>query len=142
MANKFMHVGISVTDIDKIMDFYIKYFGFRKSFGTRFDEDFIGSQPALYRQPDGVWADMQMIKSEDGIVIELFRYSNVEHVDTAEWQKTGYNHISIKVPDLPVLYERMRADGIEFLLAPMKVDGAGHKAFLKDPDGNMMELWD
>ena len=138
-----MHIGMTVTDLEKTAGFYIKYFGFKKTYGRRFGDDFIGAQPKLYRQPAGVYADMQTIAGEDGTEIELFRFSNTEPAGPAEWPKTGYHHISFKVPDVQALYERMAADGVEFFLPPSKADDFdGHWLFLKDPDGNMIELWD
>ena len=138
-----MHIGMTVTDIEKTVGFYCKYLGFRKAYGRRFDETFVADQPKLYRQPEGVFIDMQMIEGEDGTTIELFQFSNTEADGTAEWQKTGYHHISFKVPDLQALYETMLADGIEFFKPPSRADDFdGHWLFLKDPDGNMVELWD
>ena len=143
MSTGFMHIGMTVTDIEKISDFYIKYLGFKKGYGRVFDEDFVGRNSLLYRQSEGIYTDMQMLESEDGIVVELFKFSNTEKTGTAEWNKTGYHHLAFKVENLPELYERMSADGIEFFLVPEKRDdGDGHWTFFKDPDGNMLELWD
>ena len=143
MSTSFMHIGMTVTDIDIMSDFYIKYLGFKKGYGRVFDEDFVSKFADLYREPEGVYTDMQMLESEDGIVVELFKFSNLEHEGTAKWHKTGYHHLAFKVDNVPELYERMKADGIEFFLVPEKRDdGDGYWTFFKDPDGNMLELWD
>ena len=143
MFKKFMHVGITVTDIDRMCEFYMKYFGFEKGFGVFFDEGFIGAQPGLYRQPPGTYSDMQMLESPDGVCLEFFRFSNVEEAGTAEWHRTGYHHVALLVDDIPALYEVMKADGVEFFMEPTKRgDGDGNWIFFKDPEGNMIELWD
>ena len=142
---KFRHIGVTVSDLDRIADFYCKYFGFSKQFGRTFDEGFISAAPALYRQPEGVFAKMQMIESRDGVVLELFQFSNTEKSETALWNMTGMHHLAFLVEDLPALYEVMKADGVEFFQEPgLRGDetGDGYWAFFKDPDGNMVELWD
>jgi len=142
MSTSFVHVGITVSDIDKAGGVYIKYFGFKKKYEFLFNEKFFQENLSLFRQPEGVFADMQMIESPDGVVLELFRFSNAES-GGAEWQRTGWNHIALRVDDLPGLYAQMKMDGVEFFMAPkIRSDGSGHWVYLKDPDGNMLELWD
>ena len=143
MDTSIAHIGITVTDIEKICDFYIKYFGFTKDYALFFDEEFIRVSSSLYREPDGVTSEMQMLRSPDGVLLELFQFSNVEPSGPVVWHKTGYHHIAVRVDDLPALYERMKDDGIEFVV-PMKVrqSNGRHWIFLKDPDGNFVELWD
>jgi catechol 2,3-dioxygenase-like lactoylglutathione lyase family enzyme len=47
------------------------------------------------------------------------------------------------VESIPAVYEQMLADGIEFFFPPKKRGNAdAHWIFFKDPDGNMVELWD
>lgn len=143
MSTCLMHIGMTVTNIDKISDFYVKYLGFKKGYGRVFSDEFIGKFTSLFKQPPGVHTDMQMLESEDGIVLELFKFSNTEHSGTAEWNRTGHHHLAFKVDNIPELYAKMRADGIEFLLIPEKRDdGDGYWTYFKDPDGNMVELWD
>ena len=141
--NALVHIGITVTDIEKICDFYTKYFGFEKGYGAFFDDGFFAVNKALFGQPAGVCSDMQMIISPNGVMLELFRFSNVEKGKAVKWQKTGYNHIALRVDDLPGTYEQMRADGVEFFTPPqIRSDGSGYWVYLKDPEGNLLELWD
>ncbi|MDR0469359.1 MAG: VOC family protein [Peptococcaceae bacterium] len=144
MANiEFMHIGITVTDIEKSSAFYEKYFGFKSLRSVRFDENFIGDAPALYRQPAGVYSDMRMLQSDYGVTLELFQFSNVEKSELYQWQKSGYHHLAFKVESIPALYEQMKADGIEFFFEPKKRGNSdAHWIFFQDPDGNMIELWD
>ena len=144
MANiEFMHIGITVTDIDKMAAFYEKYFGFKAAHRGRFDEGFISAAPELYRQPAGVYSDMCMLTSDYGVTLELFQFSNGEKSELFQWQKSGYHHIAFKVDSIPVLYEQMKADGIVFFFEPRKRGNSdAHWIFFQDPDGNMVELWD
>ena len=143
MGVSFLHIGLTVTDIGKTSDFYTKYLSFTKGRSRVFDEKFFSALPDLFRQPEGVYSDMQTLISPDGVELELFRFSNVENAGAAEFQKTGYSHIALRVDDVPALYEAMKADGVEFFMPPLKNgDTGGHWIYLKDPDGNMLELWD
>ena len=143
MNKGLMHIGMTVTDIDKISDFYEKYLGFKKGYGRRFDEGFVSQFSGLYKQPEGIYTDMQLLEAEDGTVLELFSFPNTEATGTAVWNKTGHHHLAFLVEDLPKLYEEMKADGIEFLIVPEKRDdGDGYWTYLTDPDGNMVEFWD
>ena len=144
MANiEFMHIGITVTDMEKMAGFYEKYLGFKTTNSVRFDENFIGGSPTLYRQPAGVYSDMRMLKSDYGVTLELFQFSNVEQSPLYEWHKSGYHHLAFKVESIPALYEQMTADGIEFFFEPKKRGNSdNHWIFFKDPDGNMIEPWD
>jgi len=143
MDAKLVHIGITVSDIEKISDFYIKYFGFAKDYSAFFNEDFFVAQSALFKQPAGVSSDMQMIKSQNGVMLELFRLSNAENGGAAEWQRTGYNHIAFCVENLPAICDRLKEDDVEFFMAPqMRSRGDGRWIYLKDPDGNLVEIWD
>jgi catechol 2,3-dioxygenase-like lactoylglutathione lyase family enzyme len=145
MATDFMHVGVTVSNIDKSIEFYSKWFGFKKLDGLRFPPEFFQDSKSLYNLPDGVYCDMAMVESEDQkCVLELFQFSNVEPGGTALWEKTGIHHLAFKVSSIPELYDKMLADGVEFFFAPKeRMPGSGeHWIFFKDPDGNMLELWD
>jgi len=140
----FLHLGITVSDIDEMTAFYEKYFHLETKANVRFDEAFIRDSPTLYRQPEGVCSDMRMLQSEDGkLTIELFQFSNVEASEPYQWHKTGYHHLAFGVENVPEMYERMKADGVEFFFPPkMRGDSGAHWIFFKDPDGNMVELQD
>mgnify|MGYP001123425073 CR=1 FL=1 len=140
-----MHIGLTVSDIDKTIDFYQKHFGFELERKDVFPPEFIGAVPQLYRQKEGTYSDFAFLKSPNGIVLELFQFSTNEPAEEPVWNKPGYHHISIKVDDIHETYKKMSADGVEFFFEP-KVKGdseeLAHWVFLKDPDGNMIELQD
>lgn len=141
----FMHVGVTVSDLERSIDFYSKWFGFKKIQEVHFPAAFFQDSESLYHLPPEVDCHMAMIESEDQrCVLELFQFSNVEQGDPIQWQKTSIHHIAFKVDSIPEKYEKMCADGVEFYFAP-KCRGEStseHWIFLKDPDGNTLELWD
>ena len=138
-----IHIGLTVADIDRTVAFYQKYFGFELEIKATFPAEFIGSVPQLYRQPEGVYSDFAFLWSENGIALELFQFSNNLPAVEPVWNRPGYHHICLKVDNVPEKYREMAADGVEFYFEPgYRGDPANNEywVFLKDPDGNMIEL--
>ena len=141
--SEFLHVGVTVADLDRTIAFYQKYFGFEVEIKSTFPAEFIGSVPQLYHQKEGVYSDFAFIKSPDGIVLELFQFSDMLPAVDPVWNRPGYHHICLKVENVPEKYKEMAADGVEFYFEPgYRGDPANNEywVFLKDPDGNMIEL--
>ena len=104
--------------------------------------EFIAAAPALYRQKEGVYSDFAFLVSDSGMALELFKFSELLPAESPIWNKPGYHHICLRVKSVPELYEIMAADGVEFYFEP-RLRGNSETAywvFLKDPDGNMIEL--
>jgi catechol 2,3-dioxygenase-like lactoylglutathione lyase family enzyme len=140
----FMHVGVTVTDLDQTISFYAKWFGFKKIDSVYFPPEFFQDSDSLYHLPPEVDCQMALIESEDQrCVLELFQFSNVEAGDPIRWQKTSIHHLAFKVDSIPEKYEEMTAAGVEFYFAPKpRGDSGAYWIFLKDPDGITLEMWD
>ena len=140
----FVHIGITVTDIDKFVDFYGKYFGFELKTRGTFPPEFIADTPALYRLKDGSYSDFAFLASPNGVVLELFQFNELLPPELPVWNRPGYHHICLNIDNLPQAYKEMSADGVEFYFEPkpMGPNPDAHWVFLKDPDGNMIELQD
>lgn len=54
--------------------------------------------------------------------------------------RLGINRIALWTFDLDDEYERLLADGVEFLSAPMTMGGHSKFVCFKDPDGTIIEL--
>jgi len=138
-----IHVGLTVTSIDKFVDFYGKYFGFELKMRGVFPEEFIGGTPELYKLKAGSYSDFAFLNSPNGIALELFQFNELLPAEEAVWNKPGYHHLCLRVENVPELYKTMAADGVEFYFAPKPMgDSGAFWVFFKDPDGNMIELQD
>ena len=146
MENKsvFVHIGITVTDIDKFIDFYGKYFGFELQRRGTFPPEFIAAAPDLYRLKAGSYSDFAFLSSPNGVVLELFQFNELLPAEEPIWNKPGYHHICLRVDNVPEAYNEMVADGVEFYFEPKQMgpNPGAHWIFFKDPDGNMIELQD
>lgn len=141
--SSFVHVGLTVSDVDKTVEFYSKYFGFKTVFAGQFPDGFFDAKPTLYRLEPGAVCKMAIISSPDGVELELFQFLSQTPFQVQEWNTPAYHHICLKVEDVNAKYQEMKADGVEFYFEPdYKGDPANNEfwVFLKDPDGNMIEL--
>jgi catechol 2,3-dioxygenase-like lactoylglutathione lyase family enzyme len=125
------------------VEFYRKYFGFSVVLNDRFPEGFFDAKPSLYRLKAGAGSKIAILKSPEGVMLELFQFIEQTPHRAPEWNTPGYHHICLKVPDVNAKYREMSAAGVEFYFEPDYMgDPADNKfwVFLKDPDGNMIEL--
>ena len=143
MKAKFLHVGLTVKDIKRTIEFYQTYFGFELDMTGVFDQQFIGDHNVLYRLDEGTYADFCFLKSEDGVVLEVFQFHPQEGVREVQWARPGYTHICLWVKDIFSVYERLKADGVKVFFEPdVRQSPKEHWMFLEDPDGNLIELQD
>ncbi len=141
--SSFIHAGLTVSDIERSVAFYQKYFGFVLEFSGTFPDGFFDAKPSLYRLKHGAGSKIAILKAENGAALELFEFFEQTPFETPSWNTPGYHHICIGVGDVNAKYREMAADGVEFFFEPdYKGDPANNEywVFLKDPDGNMIEL--
>ena len=143
MKAKFLHIGMTVKSIERTCDFYQRYFGFEKENEFTFPAEFFQKKRVLYALEDGTFAPAAFIKSPDGIVLELFEFHPQLPFRNAVWNQPGYHHLCLKVENVPEKAREMKAAGVEFFFDPDfrgPPEKGDYWVFLKDPDGNMLEL--
>lgn len=122
---RILHTMLRVTDLEKSIDFYTNVFGMK-----------------LLRQkdfPDGKFtlAFIGYGSEEENTVLELTHNWDTESYDMGN----AYGHIAIGVDDAYKACEEIAAKGGDVVrpAGPMK-HGGSVIAFVKDPDGYMVEL--
>lgn len=139
----FLHVGLTVRDFDKTAAFYEKYFGFVKTLDGSFGADFFQRHRCLYALPDSAAARFGFLEAPNGFVLELFQFTPAAETTPCRWNAPGYHHICMRTDHIHQLCAQLKADGVEFFFEPEprgKADSGKYWVFLKDPDGNMIEL--
>jgi len=138
------HIGVTVSDMDRFIEFYQTFFGFELKRRGVFPPEFIADTPRLYRLGKGAYSDFAFLVAPNGIALELFKFNELLPAAEPLWNCPGYHHICLKVASVPEYYERMSAAGVEFYFGPKPLGEKpdAHWVFLKDPDGNMIELQD
>lgn len=140
---KFLHAGLTVKEIKRTIEFYQTYFGFELEMTGVFDRQFICEHNMLYQLENDTYADFCFLKSANGIVLEVFQFHPQKDTQKIEWSRPGFTHICLWVEDIFAVYERLNADGVPVFFKPdVRQKPEEHWMFLKDPDGNLIELQD
>jgi catechol 2,3-dioxygenase-like lactoylglutathione lyase family enzyme len=136
---QFHHIGISVTNIERTIDFYTKFLGMVVDVPV-FDlggpevESVMGLKNVKCRQCH---------LSNGNMRLEVFEFSSPNSVPqdlNYSVANRGISHFGIDVPDIDSVYQKMTAAGVHFH-APVTVFHGGVKAtYGRDPDGNVFEL--
>ena len=139
MIKSFHHIAISVTDIERSIDFYKSWFEMEQACpvfpigGPQYD-----SVLALA----GVQGKMcVMVKA--GFHLELFEFAQPKpaakdlNYSVAD---RGLTHFGVEVVDIEGTWNRMQAAGVRFHSPVTQFPGGMKAAYGRDPDGNVFEL--
>jgi catechol 2,3-dioxygenase-like lactoylglutathione lyase family enzyme len=138
------HTGFTVSDLERSIAFYRDVLGFEVfAEGERQG----GYFAAIVGYPD-THVRMALVRPPGSSHhIELFQYLSPEpRTVDLEPRLVGATHVCLIVDDLPALYERLRAAGVDdFFTPPVEVDrginAGGFALYLRDPDGIILELF-
>lgn len=117
------HVAFKVSDLEKSLDFYCNKLGLKEAF-------------RLYNDDGTPWIVYIKINSDN--FIELF--PNGKGVNLPDSEKTGYQHLCLRVDNIFKTLEELKERGIEITGEPTKGLDGNYQYWLKDPDGNPIEL--
>ena len=116
------HVAFVISDLDRSLDFYCNKLGFRRAF--QLDREGTPSPWIVYLQ------------IAPGHFIELFPGGHGEN----EPRPLGYNHFCLLVDDMAATLKGLEARGLPINGEPVRGLDNNWQYWLKDPDGNSIEL--
>jgi catechol 2,3-dioxygenase-like lactoylglutathione lyase family enzyme len=116
------HIAFVISDLDRSLDFYCDKLGFRRAF--QLDREGTPSPWIVY------------IQIAPGHFIELFPGGSGEN----EARPLGYNHFCLLVDDLATTLIELQARGLAISGEPVRGLDNNWQFWLKDPDGNSIEL--
>jgi catechol 2,3-dioxygenase-like lactoylglutathione lyase family enzyme len=139
-GNRFTHVGVCVSDLDRSLAFYCDVLGFAEV-ARRLNITDAGSANLL----DLPEMDVELVYLErDGIRLELlwYRVPNPPETEARRpMHRTRLTHLAIRVGDLDELCRRIEAGGGSVLLATTATFAQGNRGVMTmDPDGTRIEL--
>ncbi len=130
---KIEHIAIWVKDIDKVCEFYRKYFG--------------GVVHPIYHNPTKQFTS-QFVTFDDGARLEIMHRPDIDvgteglfHVEQSE--HLGYAHLSFSVgskEEVNRLTKQMYADGIQVVGEPRTTGDGYYESVVLDPEGNRVEI--
>jgi catechol 2,3-dioxygenase-like lactoylglutathione lyase family enzyme len=82
------------------------------------------------------------IRVPGGAVLEIFAFNPQLPPEAVPWNKVGLTHISFNVRNLDRWYEYLKGRGVECLSRPERSPRGHSFFFVKDFDGNLIELMD
>jgi len=131
----FNHLGQCVTDLERSKRFYCDLLGFR------FDREIIPPDElsAKLMGLDGALGMTAAYLERDGLVLELLHYAapgQTRPYAPRTMNEPGLTHISLSVDDVDAVLARV-ADFGGTVLAGTNI---GNGVFIKDPDGQLVEL--
>ena len=145
------HIAVMVSDLEKSLHFYRDLLGFdvlspEEHIGGPIDEmtGISGVHMREYRlRPTGGVNGYTRDEGPAQLTFDLIQWikpsSPVQRYDI---NHVPSSHICIGVQNLSSIYERLKAEGVEFVSPPVTFAGEGewHVLFLYDPDGNLLEF--
>lgn len=127
---KIEHIAIWVKDIDKVCEFYRKYFG--------------GNIQPLYHNPTKQFTS-RFVTFEDGARLEVMNNPNVGTLTESMFhvEHLGIAHISFSVGSkekVDLLTKEMSADGVTIVGEPRTTGDGYYESVVLDPEGNRIEI--
>ena len=126
---KIEHVAIWVKNIDKVCEFYHKYFG--------------GVVHSLYHNPAKQFTS-RFVTFEDGARLEVMHRPDIENdAGMFHVEHIGFTHLSFSVgskEEVDCLTQRMSAEGVPVVGQPRTTGDGYYESVVLDPEGNRIEI--
>ncbi len=142
MVNNFLHVGISVFDLEESVKFYTEVMGMDSDYEAYHKSDAISSVVGV----KDAEANVKVVK-KGSIKLELIDYGNEEKKQQEQSKhkdqdSLGLIHVAFAVDDVDEEYERIKALGYEFNSEPTVTRPDGPRiAYFRGPDNVVIELY-
>lgn len=126
---KIEHVAIWAKDIDKVCEFYRKYFS--------------GRVQPLYHNPTKQFTS-RFVTFDDEARLEVMNRPDIKSVPgTMGEERIGLAHLSFSVgskEDVDRLTQQMSEDGIQVVGQPRTTGDGYYESVVLDPEGNRVEI--
>lgn len=131
------HVGVTVSDLDRAVDFYAETFGLDVVSEFSVGGDAFAEAVGV----EGASAEFAHLDAGDAIV-ELVAYDPAgEETADPELNRSGATHLGLTVDDVEAFYADLAAD-VETLSPPRTTESGTTILFVRDPEGNLIEVLD
>ncbi len=125
---KIEHVAIWVKDLERMKDFYLKYFDVRSG--------------NIYTNPKKKYSSYFIIFQET-TRLELMHRHDIQEIPGSDSEYFGWAHIAISLGSkkgVLELTEKIRADGWKIAGEPRTTGDGYFESVILDPEGNRIEL--
>ena len=131
------HVGLSVSDLDKSIEFYCNHLGF-KHVRTMEGSEMVGKVVGM--------SGCKVTIAHLGLgtsVLELFHYTDPvgELIPPGRKQADkGFSHLGLRSTDVRGMYSKLRKIGVEFISEPLEFRAGVWLCYFYGPDREVIEI--
>lgn len=125
---KIEHMAIWVKDIDKVCEFYRKYFG--------------GVVHPIYHNPAKQFTS-RFVTFDDGARLEIMHRPDIGTTEMFHVEHLGFTHLSFSVgskEEVDHLTQQMSSEGVPVVSQPRTTGDGYYESVVLDPEGNRIEI--
>jgi catechol 2,3-dioxygenase-like lactoylglutathione lyase family enzyme len=130
------HMSFTVADVDRSSAFY-------QQLGFEPHKRYVSAGRDAEEGTDSPGADIDigwLRHSQGGPMLELLRYQNCPAGTAAHNSEVGAAHMCVRVEDVLSAYDELTRAGVSFVSAPHTDQYGVSWVYMRDPDGNVVEL--
>jgi catechol 2,3-dioxygenase-like lactoylglutathione lyase family enzyme len=139
-AQSFSHTGITVSDFNRAVQFYWEVFGCPLVGVSDTPPDRVRSFFGV--EGDAPRCKIGWIRVPGGATLEIFEFQPQTSSVAVPWNRVGLTHISFNVCGIQRWYDYLSTKGVECLGKPERSPRGHSFFFVKDFDGNLIEMID
>jgi len=141
MISGIRHTGITVQNLNKSINFFTKYLGFKIKKKMNESGKYIDSMLMLKK----VLVTTVKLEAKNGTMVELLKFKNYKNKKERNWNRkiysTGITHIALTVKNLDKTYIFLKRKKIKFNAPPQdSPDGYAKVTFCRGPENLWVEL--
>ena len=119
---KILHTCLNVTDMDRSIEFYTKQLGLK----------FVNRREIKQNN-----AEIAFLQDDDAGALELTHWRDKKSLAEGD----NFDHIAFEADNIDARVAELRSHGVTIAMEPYSLQSSTSKiAFIKDPDGNWLEL--
>lgn len=119
---KILHTCLNVMNMDRSIEFYTKQMGLK----------FVSRREVKQNN-----AEIAFLKDDAAGALELTHWRDKKSLAEGE----NFDHIAFETKDIDASVRELRSQRVTIAMEPFSLQGSSGKiAFVKDPDGNWLEL--
>ena len=135
------HVGVTVSDLDRAVDFYTETFDLAVAAEFAVGGEAFADAVAV-GDASADFAHLVAEGDDDETIVELVAYEpEGEPTEDPELNRPGAIHLGLSVDDVEAFYGELDGD-VETLSEPRTTESGTTILFVVDPDGNLIEVLD
>lgn len=126
MKAKVTHIGIYTMDLERLKDFYMKYFD------AKCNEKYVNSKGF----------SSYFLTFDSDVRVEIMANTNLEYHAFQDLE-SGMNHLAFSVgtkENVVALTKQLEADGYTVVSQPRTTGDGYYESKVSDPDGNSIEI--